>query len=143
MKKYFSNSDSSFYLEDTIQVYEAQGIAVPPDLKKISEQEYESFMVSPDRMTPHYNVNKSCMEWVEIAPPSHEEYIYNAQSMKSRLLSLATQAISPLQDAVDLSMATEAEILSLQQWKKYRVLLNRIDTNNAPDILWPDAPSNN
>jgi hypothetical protein len=63
--------------------------------------------------------------------------------MKSRLLSLATQAISPLQDAVDLSMATEAEILSLQQWKKYRVLLNRVDTNNAPDIIWPDAPSNN
>ncbi|EKK0235785.1 tail fiber assembly protein, partial [Escherichia coli] len=26
-------------------------------------------------------------------------------------------------------------------WKKYRVLLNRIDTSTAPDIVWPEIPS--
>ncbi|MEH4949531.1 tail fiber assembly protein, partial [Escherichia coli] len=26
-------------------------------------------------------------------------------------------------------------------WKKYRVLLNRVDTSVAPDIVWPDEPS--
>lgn len=57
-------------------------------------------------------------------------------------MSIATQAISPLQDAVDLSMATDAEIASLQQWKRYRVILSRIDTNNAPDIIWPETPPN-
>ncbi|MEH5802203.1 tail fiber assembly protein, partial [Escherichia coli] len=25
-------------------------------------------------------------------------------------------------------------------WKKYRVLLNRVDTSVAPDIVWPDEP---
>ncbi|EKS5109754.1 tail fiber assembly protein, partial [Escherichia coli] len=25
-------------------------------------------------------------------------------------------------------------------WKKYRVLLNRVDTSTAPDIEWPAAP---
>ncbi|HAW6017183.1 TPA: tail fiber assembly protein [Escherichia coli] len=24
--------------------------------------------------------------------------------------------------------------------KKYRVLLNRVDTSVAPDIVWPDEP---
>ncbi|EFF0700519.1 tail fiber assembly protein, partial [Escherichia coli] len=25
-------------------------------------------------------------------------------------------------------------------WKKYRVLLNRVDTSTAPDIEWPTMP---
>ncbi|MEH4973303.1 tail fiber assembly protein, partial [Escherichia coli] len=29
----------------------------------------------------------------------------------------------------------------LEAWKKYRVLLNRVDTSVAPDIVWPDEPS--
>ncbi|MXE05188.1 tail fiber assembly protein, partial [Escherichia coli] len=28
----------------------------------------------------------------------------------------------------------------LAAWKKYRVLLNRIDTSTAPDIVWPQQP---
>lgn len=46
----------------------------------------------------------------------------------------------PLQDAVDLNIATEAERQQLTAWKKYRVLLNRVDTSKAPDIEWPKAP---
>ncbi|HAV1681054.1 TPA: tail fiber assembly protein, partial [Enterobacter hormaechei subsp. steigerwaltii] len=26
-------------------------------------------------------------------------------------------------------------------WKKYRVLLNRVDTETAPDIEWPELPA--
>ncbi|MDI0552840.1 tail fiber assembly protein, partial [Escherichia coli] len=49
--------------------------------------------------------------------------------------------IAPLQDAVDLEIATEEETSLLEAWKKYRVLLNRIDTSTAPDIEWPEIPS--
>ncbi|HHI0038141.1 tail fiber assembly protein, partial [Escherichia coli] len=28
----------------------------------------------------------------------------------------------------------------LAAWKKYRVLLNRVDTSTAPDIEWPATP---
>ncbi|NAG96242.1 hypothetical protein GUC37_25905, partial [Escherichia coli] len=28
----------------------------------------------------------------------------------------------------------------LEAWKKYRVLLNRVDTSTAPDIEWPTNP---
>ncbi|MDT4620715.1 tail fiber assembly protein, partial [Escherichia coli] len=47
---------------------------------------------------------------------------------------------APLQDAVDLEIATEEETLLLEAWKKYRVLLNRVDTSTAPDIEWPEEP---
>ncbi|EHI0558679.1 TPA: tail fiber assembly protein, partial [Escherichia coli] len=29
----------------------------------------------------------------------------------------------------------------LTQWKKYRVLLMRVDTSTAPDIEWPTPPA--
>ncbi|MEH3974847.1 tail fiber assembly protein, partial [Escherichia fergusonii] len=44
------------------------------------------------------------------------------------------------QDAVDLGMATEEETAALTEWKKYRVLLNRVDTSVALDIEWPMTP---
>ena len=45
-----------------------------------------------------------------------------------------SEYIAPLQDAVDLEIATEEERSLLEAWNKYRVLLNRVDTSTAPDI---------
>ena len=36
--------------------------------------------------------------------------------------------------------ATEEKKSLLAAWKKYRVLLNRVDTSTAPDIEWPTNP---
>lgn len=69
-----------------------------------------------------------------------EEIIAQAESEKRSRIQVASDIISPFQDAVDLGEATEAEISSLAAWKKYRVLLNRVDTSKAQDIEWPDSP---
>jgi hypothetical protein len=85
------------------------------------------------------------------------EWIYNAGQVERRAFSQsdnlviaenkknvyreeANNIITPLQDAVDLDIATEQEQQKLAAWKKYRVLLNRVDTSKAPDIEWPKAP---
>lgn len=60
---------------------------------------------------------------------------------KASLISEATLAISILQDAVDLEMATDEEASALPLWKKYRVLLSRIDANTSDDIKLPDKPA--
>ncbi|MEY0289881.1 tail fiber assembly protein, partial [Providencia rettgeri] len=41
---------------------------------------------------------------------------------------------------VQNSMATDEEKAQLIAWKKYRVLLNRVDTSLALDIDWPEKP---
>ncbi|MDU7837696.1 MAG: tail fiber assembly protein [Pantoea sp.] len=77
-------------------------------------------------------------------PPAPEvpksELIAQVVQQKTSLIAEASQSISILQDAVDLDMATEDEKNQLTAWKKYRVLLNRVDTSTAPDIPWPDKP---
>ncbi|MCE9751417.1 tail fiber assembly protein, partial [Escherichia coli] len=37
-------------------------------------------------------------------------------------------------------LAALPETSLLEAWKKYRVLLNRVDTSTAPDIEWPANP---
>ncbi|WP_272666730.1 tail fiber assembly protein [Providencia sp. PROV069] len=72
--------------------------------------------------------------------PSLEESVFLASQQKKLLLEEATAAIAPLQDAVDLGIATGEEREPLIKWKEYRVLLNRVDTSLAPDIDWPEKP---
>lgn len=61
-------------------------------------------------------------------------------AMKQMLMDDASQRIGVLQDAVDLEMATDEEAAALPLWKKYRVLLSRIDANTADEIEWPAKP---
>lgn len=73
-------------------------------------------------------------------PPTKEQLVTAAESEKQYLMTEAGAKISVLQDAVDLDMATPEEESALKAWKKYRVLLNRVDTSTAPDIAWPVKP---
>lgn len=62
------------------------------------------------------------------------------QSILAARLRDASEKMQTLQDAVDLDMATEEEKTSLTAWKKYRVLLSRVDaTAQAPED-WPQQP---
>jgi hypothetical protein len=68
------------------------------------------------------------------------DYTMAAEKEKSSRYEMANKTIAPLQDAVDLAIATEEETTQLIAWKNYRVLLNRVDISLAPDIDWPLAP---
>jgi hypothetical protein len=58
-------------------------------------------------------------------------------------LGLAALRIAPLQDAVDLGVATEIEAAQLLAWKGYRVDLNRItEQEGYPGaVAWPEPPA--
>ncbi|WP_435927450.1 tail fiber assembly protein [Dryocola sp. BD613] len=69
------------------------------------------------------------------------DYIGLATLKRKELISLASQNIAILQDAVELGIDKHDEVHLLPAWKKYRVQLNRIDVSLAPDIQWPIQPS--
>lgn len=87
------------------------------------------------------DINYRYSEGVFTAPVTDAE---NAALIASSRLAgetdEASRVIAPLQDAVDISIATDAEIARLAEWKRYRVELSRIDTSKAPDIEWPVRP---
>ena len=70
----------------------------------------------------------------------HQSQVNQATTQKNQLIAEATSQINYLQDAVDSQIASEQEIQLLAEWKKYRVLVNRIEEQQAPNIDWPKQP---
>ncbi|WP_223535851.1 tail fiber assembly protein [Serratia sp. JSRIV004] len=64
-----------------------------------------------------------------------------ARDKKAQLTRYADSIINTLIDAIELDMATEAEKVKLTEWRKYRVLLSRIDCSLPADIFWPAIPA--
>ncbi|WP_063657587.1 tail fiber assembly protein [Candidatus Arsenophonus triatominarum] len=79
-------------------------------------------------------------KWVKDAEAEKLAERQKLEGIKQQKLYDATREIAPLQDAVDLEMATEDEKKRLIAWKKYRVFVNRTDVSTAPDIDWPKKP---
>lgn len=103
--------------------------ALPPDVTTIA----------PDGNYMRWNGE----EWEKDTEAERAAAVAFAESEKKRLTQEATLIIETLNDAVELSFATEAEVDDLIEWKKYRVLLNRVDTSEAQDIKWPSPPTSN
>ncbi|MEQ1977284.1 tail fiber assembly protein [Xenorhabdus sp. SGI240] len=102
----------------------------------IGELKPEHTLLAPQ--TPFDNWNETL--WVTDNAALKSHHIQQAEQQKLSLQQQADIVIKPLQDAVDLDMATAAEKSSLTTWRKYRVLLNRVDCATAPDIQWPEQP---
>lgn len=77
--------------------------------------------------------------WVEDAELLASTVTRQRSDTKARLLAAATQSMAPLQDAEDLGIATDDEVRRLNQWKRYRVELTRVDPA-AFNIPWPIVP---
>lgn len=69
--------------------------------------------------------------------PTTEDLAMAAESQKVQLKAIADSEIDWRQDAVDSGIATAKESSSLSEWKKYRVLLMRVDTALP---VWPTQP---
>lgn len=76
-------------------------------------------------------------KWVPDAEAQHVADVEKAEQQRQSLLNRANQEIAWRQDAVDVGIATDEETTALVDWKKYRVLLMRVDTAK-PD--WPTLP---
>lgn len=87
------------------------------------------------------DVNYKYSDGVFSAPGSEtENAILVASSRLTAEMDEASRAIAPLQDAVDVGIATDAEITQLSEWKRYRVALSRIDIDEPHEIKWPLKP---
>ncbi|MGP9421509.1 tail fiber assembly protein [Ewingella sp. AOP9-I1-14] len=65
------------------------------------------------------------------------EVIAQADAKRANLITRATEVIAPLQDAVELDIATDEEKERLKAWKIYRIALTRVDSSNP---TWPEVP---
>ncbi|PHM39253.1 phage tail fiber assembly [Xenorhabdus mauleonii] len=135
----YSPSDNAIYPLELKPLYLNAG-TWPNDTKPISDETAREFKNHAPDGKVMIAGGDGLPTWGDIPPPTPEQVQQQAEAEKLSLMSQATNAIAPLQYAVDLKMTTDGEQAALTAWKKYCVLLNRVDCSAAPDIDWPKAP---
>ena len=121
--KFYKNDDNQVYAyEDDVPEYgESDGseITVQSGLKRITEEEF-----------------------LELSKPkiTKEDIIFNNKIRKDNLIIEANEKIKILEDIIELEMQETNEEEQLKEWKRYRILLTRIDINNT-DIKFPPRPN--
>lgn len=136
---YYSAITNVFYYADEIDLYNQNG-TWPDDTIAITDDVFYEFTSAPPVGKKRIAGSDGMPAWGDITGPTHDDLVAAAEQQKSALLTTANNVIATLQDAVELDMATDDEQALLLTWKKYRVLLNRVDTSAAPGIEWPTQP---
>lgn len=138
---YFSQTTCSFYPSELLDQYESSG-TLPDDLIEITEEETDLYFCKTAPDGKIIGSMEGHPSWVDLPEKTGEESAEIALSQISKLLAIASVKIAPLQDAVDLDIATDDEIALLTAWKTYRVLVNRVTSQTGyPDTIeWPEQP---
>ncbi|MCI0302343.1 tail fiber assembly protein [Cronobacter sakazakii] len=139
MKVFFSATTNGFYPEQMRANYEQQQ-CWPDDAREVSVSWYQYLLESQTGGKIITSNEYGQPVLADPPPPDPETLNALAASKKTALMRAAGDAIAPLQDAVNLGIATDEEKMRLTEWLQYRVLLNRIDTSEASEITWPEAP---
>lgn len=134
MYRYANGSFYPYFMKD---VYVDAG-SWPESGVDIDEEQYTYFKKTPagKKLSTDASGNP-----IFIDDDTDYGWVSMAVVRRDDLMATATYAIQPLQDAVDLDEATEAEVSLLRKLKQYRVALNRLDLSTAPDITWPLLPT--
>lgn len=140
MKAKFSPSIKTFYAQNMIDDG-SYNMGLPIDLIDITDEELSAYWKQYPPVGKMLGTIDERPAWVDLPPLTHEELVASADTKKNQLKVGADSAIDWRQDAVDGNYAEGDEVTKLVEWKKYRVLLMRVDTSKAPDIDWPMVPA--
>ncbi|MGL5798683.1 MAG: tail fiber assembly protein [Plesiomonas sp.] len=88
--------------------------------------------------TPHDYWNGSA--WVTDTEAAHAAEVVNADAEKAKLLFMAQQTISIWQTQLQLGIISDSNKQKLIEWMKYIEAVQAVDTNAAPNIIWPVQP---
>ncbi|BCU54058.1 tail fiber assembly protein [Enterobacter kobei] len=133
---FFSATTSNFYPEILKPDYD-KSHTWPDDAIQVSEDIYLEYSAMPPDGKERGADKHGYPAWVNLAPPTPEQLKATAEKKKLQLRATADQEIEWRQDAVDERIASDDEIADLAAWKKYRVLLMRVDTTS---LDWPEPP---
>lgn len=135
----YSATTNTFYVIEEKDDFQANG-TWPDDVTPITDEEWNTYRVQGQggKVRGADTQGRPC--WIDAPQLTPVQQREIASWEKAARLEMAGKAIAPLQDADDLGVATAEEKALLLAWKRYRVLINRVDAETAPDIDWPVTP---
>jgi len=110
------------------------------DATEVSDIIAAEFMAEPPAGKVRVAGGDGMPLWGDIPPLTKEEQTKVYEQERQKLRAVADDEIAWRQDAVDADIATDDESLMLTAWKKYRVMLMRVDVS-AARVEWPLVPA--
>lgn len=129
-----------YFTAKPIGLYDDENNVIPADAINISEEKYQQLLEGQHNGKFIQADSAGYPELVDEFPLAHTELVAIAKGQRAEFLATANTEIAWRQDALDAGIATEDETSTLVAWRKYRVLLMRVDVSLAPDINWPESP---
>ncbi|MBI0275649.1 tail fiber assembly protein [Hafnia alvei] len=136
----YSAINNAFYPLALQSDYEDAG-TWPDDGVDVDDSVYAEFAANQTPAGKMRAADSSGMpEWVDIPAPTQNEIVAKNTRAFNTLLRSATDAAFPLQSAVALDIATDAQIQALAALQQYAV--NLASTNLTVDpVIWPKSPT--
>lgn len=139
MTTYYAKSTGGFYNTSI------NGNDIPADAIEITDGCHASLLDAQSQGKKIITDDNGFPVAIDPPPPaakSEEDLALYILSKRDGLLESASIRTSPLQDAVDLGIATDDEKSELLKWKKYRIDLNRVENQDGfpLNIQWPIEP---
>lgn len=75
-----------------------------------------------------------------VPEPTHEELVNAANQEKNQRLSSADSIFLEWQTKLLLNIASDEEKQAVTDWVIYKEAVRSVDTNEAPNITWPEQP---
>ena len=130
----FYNSGTNGFYDTNIGNVPKNSIEITTEYhKQLLELQSAGYVIQPDE-----HGRPAAVDLVLTA----EEIIAKNKLEQQKRLDTANKNIEILQDIIDLDMSEGDEIAQLKLWKRYRVLLTRVDVNSADvDVDFPLPPN--
>ncbi|SCB95502.1 tail fiber assembly protein [Gilliamella intestini] len=145
MKHFYNNSTQSFYIDEINEI--------PADSIEITAEQhnelylainagciiFDDLTYSDAPPSSFHKWNKKNKKWILDEDAKNEHLIKSNQNLKNSLINEANEKISLLQDIIDLDMQEADEEAQLKAWKKYRILVTRVDASDV-NAVFPVKP---
>ncbi|MCO6555489.1 MAG: tail fiber assembly protein [Gilliamella sp.] len=146
MKHFYSHTTQSFYIDEINHKIPADSIEITAEQHNELYNAinngciiFNDLTYSVPKPSPFHKWNSKTKKWVEDINERNQYFCEQNTITKNSLISEANEKIAILQDIIDLDMQEADEEAQLKAWKKYRILLMRVDTSDI-NAVFPDKP---
>lgn len=139
----YSSAENSFFPLSLKDAYENAG-TWPGDGVEVSDEVFSEFINPAPAGKVRGSVKDGLPAWVDEPAPSAEELVILAEKKRQSLVDTANTYINGRQwpSKLALGRLSDSEKSLFNLWLDYLDALIAIDTSAAPDISWPEIPSN-
>lgn len=146
MKRYYNKNTKSFYIDEINNEIPANSIEITAEQHDELYNAinagciiFDDLTYSEPKPSSFHKWNSKTKKWVEDINERNQYFCEQNTITKNSLISEANEKIAILQDIIDLDMQEVDEEAQLKAWKKYRILLMRVDVSGI-NAVFPDKP---